>query len=100
MALQLGSNPAETFVGRPSPWNGLASRLRGLIAARLVALTSALLPILIFDITQDRGISGRSFLATWAGAAYLGCLIYSVLLQRRRPDLRWQATSSFSAIWR
>lgn len=96
MALQLGSKPADTLAMQPSRWDTLAVRLRGLIAARLVALTSALLPVLIFDITQDRGISGRSFLALWAGAAYLGCLVYSVLLLRRRPALRWQAYLQFA----
>ena len=80
---------------RLSPWDTLAGRLRGLIAARLVAITSALLPVLILDLTLEDGVPGRTFLALWAGAVYLASLIYSVLLLRRRPQLRWQAYLQF-----
>ena len=72
-------------------WETLAIRLRGLIAARLVAVTSALLPVLILDITLENGVPGRNFLAGWASSAYLVSLLYAVLLLRRRPHVRWQA---------
>ena len=84
-----GAQPSGRL--RLPTWETLAIRLRGLIAARLVAVTSAVLPVLILDITLESGVPGRDFLVGWAASAYLASLLYAILLLRRRPHVRWQA---------
>ncbi|MDH3745092.1 MAG: ATP-binding protein [Acidobacteriota bacterium] len=69
--------------------------LRWLIAIRLIAITSALVPIVLLNLGAEETLGEPRFMLQWGGAAYVASVFYLVMLQVQRPSSRIQAYIQF-----